>query len=414
MSKVYAIGAGMTRFGKYNGKQLPWKSLYELGGEAVIDAMKDAGVGPKDINVAYCGNNMGLPNCGQTILDDVGLMGPEGMPVYNHENACCSSLAALRQAFHDLSNDIYDVAIVVGAEKMTAFMGAGLGPLPDFMTSSKGAGGGGSGGAMVGSAIQVPEGKMFLADVGVLFTSFFAMTTRRHMYEFGTTMEQIAQVSVKNHKHGAMNPYASYQKELTMEEILNSRIVCDPVHVLEICPATDGGAAVILANEKAARRFTSHPVELRAVTLSGPIYKGKKTPNCIMASKVATKQAYEESGLGPEDIDMVEMHDDSAAFEIFTIEDLGFCEMGGGGPFVAEGRSGHGGDVVFSPSGGLLAKGHPLGATGCAQLFEIYHQLRGDCGKRQVEGAKAGLIHNGGGIANALEPQVMCIAILTK
>ncbi len=414
MGKVYVIGGGMTKFGKYNGKHLPWKSLYDLGAEAVVDAMKDAGVGTKDINVGYCGTNMGLPNCGQTILDDVGIMGPEGIPVYNHENACCSSLAAFRQAYHDLSNDIYDVAVVVGAEKMTTFAGAGLGPLPEFMTSSKGTGGAGSGGALVGSAIQVPEGKMFMADIGVLFTSFFAMVTRRHMHDFGTTQEQIAMVSVKNHKHGALNPYASYQKEVTLEEVLGSRIVCDPIHVLEICPVTDGGAAIIMVNEKAVKRFTTKPVEVRSVSLSGPIYKGKPLPNCIRASQLATKNAYEEAGMGPEDIDIVEMHDDSAAFEIFTIEDLGFCGMGEGGPFVEAGRSGHGGDVVFSPSGGLLSKGHPLGATGCAQLFEIYRQIRGDCGARQVENAKAGLVHNGGGIATALEPQVMCIAILAK
>ena len=414
MSRVYIIGAGMTRFGKYDGKTLPWKSIYELGVEAVVDAMKDAGVGPKDINVGYCGSEQGLPNCGQTILDDVGLMGPEGMPVYNHENACCASLAAFRQAYYDLSNEMYDVAVVVGAEKMTSFFGSGLGPLPEFMTSGKGAGGAGSGGAIVGSAIQMPEGKMFMADIGVLFTSFFAMVTKRHMHDFGTTEKQIAMVSVKNHKHGALNPYAAHQKELTLEEILNSKIICDPVHVLEICPVTDGGAAVILANEKAVRRFTSRPIEVKAITLSGPIYKGKPLPNCIRATQVAAKQAYEEAGVGPEDIDMVEMHDDSAAFELFTIEDLGFCKTGESGPFVEAGRSGHGGDVVFSPSGGLLAKGHPLGATGCAQLFEIYRQLRGDCGARQVQGAKVGLVHNGGGIATVLEPMVMCIGILAK
>lgn len=409
MRKVYIIGAGMTRFGKYDEKHLPWRSLYDLGEEACLMAIKEAGVEPKKIQAGYCGTVQGNPTCGQTILDELGMIGSEGLTIYNHENACASSLAAFRHAWIDIGNGVYDLVIVFGAEKMTALMGAGLGPMPPMFVST-----GGKGGGIVGGAIQVPEGKMLLSDAGMAFPAFFAMMTRRHMYDFGTTAEQIATVSVKNHKHGAANPYSSYQKEVTLEEVLNSRIVCDPVHLLEICPNTDGGSAVILASEDVARQYTTKPVEIRACVLIGPPYKGKAYPNTIMSTVVAGKQAYETAGIGPEDIDMVEMHDDSAAFEVFTYEDLGFCKKGEGGHFIEEGKSGYGGEVVFSPSGGLQAKGHPLGATGCAQLFEIFHQLRGECGARQVEGANVGLVHNGGGIGGSLEPMVMCIAILSR
>jgi acetyl-CoA acetyltransferase len=314
----------------------------------------------------------------------------------------------------DVGNGVYDLVIVFGAETMTQPLG-GLGPMPEMVSGMMGGGGGGGEeGGGGGGAIQAPEGKMFLADAGMLFPAFFAMLTKRHMYDFGTTAEQIAMVSVQSHKHGAMNPYASYQKEVTLEEVLNSRIICDPVHLLEICPNTDGGSAVILASEDVARRYTTKPVEVRACSLIGPVYKGKVLPNSIQSTVIASRQAYETAGMGPEDIDMVEMHDDSAAFEVFTYEDLGFCKKGEGGPAVERGDLDYGGKVVFSPSGGLQSKGHPLGATGCAQLFEMFHQLRGECGARQVEGAKVGLVHNGGGLAGALEPMVMCIAILSR
>ena len=412
MRKVYIIGAGMTRFGKYDGRHLPWKSLYELGGEACLMAMSEAGVEPGKIQAAYCGTVQGAANCGQTILDELGLCSPKGMTVYNHENACASSLTAFSQAWTDVGNGVYDLVMALGAEKMTALMGSGLGPVPKMLLGGSSGGEGGMG--IVGGALQVPEGKMFLADVGMNFLAFFAMMTKRHMYEFGTTEEQLAMVSVKNHKHGAMNPYASYQREVTLEEVLNSPVLCDPVHLLEICPNTDGGSAVILASEDVARRYTTKPVEIRACDVSGALYKGKVYPNAIVSTVVTSKRAYEKAGVGPGDVDLVEMHDDSTSFEVFTYEDLGFCKKGEGGPFIEEGKSDYGGEVVFSPSGGLIAKGHPLGATGCGQLFEVFHQLRGECGARQVEGAKIGLIHNGGGIGGTLEPMVMCIAILAR
>jgi benzoylsuccinyl-CoA thiolase BbsB subunit len=232
-----------------------------------------------------------------------------------------------------------------------------------------------------------------------LIPAQFALLARRHMEEYGTTGEQFAKVAVKAHKNGALNPYAQHRKEVTIEEVLNSRMIADPITLLMCCPTGDGAAAAILCSMEKARRFTSRPVKVAASALNSETYSpGTGTQNfgTIIRSApsvitTSARQAYKQAGLGPEDLDVVELHDAFATSELLHYEELDLCKEGEGGRLIDEGTVELGGRVPVNPSGGLLAKGHPLGATGVAQIVELTWQLRGSCGERQVEGAKVAL-----------------------
>ncbi len=379
MREVFVIGAGMTRFKKY----FQTKRIEDLGREACVSALKHAGVNQRQIEAVYSGNVMDFPNVGQRICDQIGI---SGVPVFNHENACGSSAAAFRDAYFAVANGAFELVMCVGAESMTGKM-AGI--------------------------IDIGEGKDLQNDAGLVMPAVFALLARRHMEEYGTTPEQFARISVKNHQHGALNPYAQYQREVTLEEVLNSRLICDPITLLECTPIGDGAAAVILCSDKVARKYTTKPVKILASVLISGKYKGNKgNATRINACCEAAQLAYETAGVGPEDLDVIELHDCFAPHELLAYEDLGLCAKGEGGRMVDEGRTSLGGDIPVNPSGGLLSKGHPLGATGVAQVVEIVWQLRGEAGKRQVKGAKIGLAHNGGGIGPGLEPGAMSIIIL--
>ena len=370
MREVWIVGVGMTRFGK-----LSEYGVREMAEEAVFHALKDAGAKPSDMEIAYCGTEAMGPDTpmlvGQIALEQMGI---KGIPITNIANACGSGSNAVREAWLALQSGLYDVALALGVEKLTS-------PHPDmFQLLSR-----------LGGADLMLEGSMGFFPPGV-----FSMSALKHMDRYGTTREQIAMVAVKNNYNGSLNPKAHYRKPVTLEQVLNSRPVSYPLNVLDCCPISDGAAAVILCGADVAKRFTGTPVRVRAAAHKSGTYQDDPDLNADTTRRAA-QQAYEMAGLGPEDIDLAEVHDCFTFAEVQHYEDLGFCKQGEGGRFVEEGHASIGGKIAVNPSGGLLAKGHPLGATGPGQVNEVVEQLRNQCGKRQVEGARIGMTHNGGG-----------------
>ena len=390
MRDVYIIGAGMTRFGLYDGRHLPYKSIYELGGEACLAALDHAGISHRKIKAAFCGNGSAPPNCCQNITGPIGI---SGIPAFNHENGCAAGSCALKHGWECVANGMVDVALVIGADKWS---------LPPGMSRAT-------------SLLAVPYGMNLNQDVaGAFGTALLALIANAHMNEYGTTKEQLAKISVKNKRNGAMNPYAQFQKEVTIEEVLNSRMISDPLTLLQCCPQSDGAAALVICTGEVARQYTSKPVKLPFITEFSARYKGMEGRlSEFKCFQRASSMAYEACGIGPEDLDVVEVHDDFTALELVAYEDLGLCPKGEAGRFIDEGLNDFGGNCVVSPSGGLLAKGHPIGATGVAQLVEIAWQLRGECGRRQVKGATVGLAHNGGGVGDGYEPGAVTVTIAT-
>lgn len=384
MRDVAIVGAGMIKFGK-----VPQYPAAKMGGEAGRMALEQAGIRPTQIQATFVGNIGNPPNLAQRVNGEIGIT---GIPAFNHENACASSSAAFRQAALSVANEVMEYALVVGVENMTSHIEMG-------MTTA--------------GPLVLPHGANIEADNGMMMPAVFALLGTRHMAEFGTTPEQFARVAVKNHKHSALNPYAHYQKVFSLEEILESRMVCDPLTLLQCCPIGDGAAAVVVTTAENAKKHTTRPVFVGASVLTSGRYKeSAEGPPRIEACARAAREAYETAGVGPEDLDVVELHDCFSIHELVAYEDLGLCPKGEGGRFIDEGQSGYGGKVVVNPSGGLLCKGHPIGATGVAQLVEIVWQLQGVCGERQVPGAKVGLTHNGGGFGPGNEPGAMSITIL--
>lgn len=381
MREVFIVGVGMTRFGK-----LSEYGVRELAEEAVFQALKDAGAKPLDMEIAYCGTEAMATDTpmlpGQIALEQLGIT---GIPITNIANACGSGSNAVREAWLALQSGLYDVALAVGVEKLTS-------PHPDqFQILSR-----------LGGADLMLEGCMGFFPPGV-----FSMAAIKHMDRYGTTREQIAQVAVKNSQNGSLNPKAHYQRPITLEQVLNSRPVSYPLNVMDCCPISDGCAAVILCGADVAKRFTGKPVRLLAAAHKSGTYKEDPELDADTTRRSA-KEAYEMAGLGPEDIDLAEVHDCFTFAEIQHYEDMGFCRMGEGGKYVEEGHANIGGKVAVNPSGGLLAKGHPLGATGPGQVYEVVQQLRGNCGKRQVPNARIGITHNGGGFRHGDTGIVAC------
>lgn len=367
MRKVVALGVGMTKFGKF-----PDLPVEQLGRDAVWAAMKDAGIRPKDVQVAYLGNltegrETGHISCvAQEILRGIGV---RGIPTTRVENACASGSTAIREAWLAVGSGLYDLALAVGVEKLT-----GRGPAPLART----------GDTLEGIAGFAPPG-------------MWAMRARRHMEQYGTTVEQMARVAVKNRRHGRLNPRAQYPKEVTVEEVRSSPMICSPLTMLDSCPTTDGGAAAILCSEEMAKRYTTRMIYVAAAALQSGTYESTRNIAVNEIEKRASRQAYEWAGIGPEDLDFAEVHDCFTIAEIVRTENLGFCKEGEGGRLAEEGVTALGGKLPVNPSGGLLCKGHPIGATGVAQVAELVWQLREEAGERQVKGAKVGLAHCSGG-----------------
>ena len=356
MRDVDIIGVGMVPFGKHIDK-----TLAQLGGIAAIEAIKDAGVRPSEINIGFFANMQAGHitqefTVGQNVLYEAGV---SGIPVFNIENACTSGSSAFNLAWTCVGSGEYDVAIVVGAEKLI---------VPNLGLMNPGV-----------TELNVLEG-------GVVITGF-ASRANLHMHTYGTTKEQLASVAVKNRFHASLNPMAMFRNPITMEEVLSAPMMADPLTKLSCCPNADGAAAVVLCASNLSNRYKAQPIHVKASVLVTGIYDLNPDFIHFEEDKRASDIAYEKSGLGPEDIDFIECHDAFTINEIMHLESLGLCPEGEGGKLVESGVTRLGGKLPVNVSGGLLSKGHPLGATAVSQLVEGVHQLRGNAGARQVEGA---------------------------
>jgi len=370
MREVAVVGVGMTKFGRF-----PEKSVSELGGDAILDALKDCGMSMKDIQVAYSAGG-GPTMRGQEILREVGTT---GIPMMNIENACASGSSAFREAYLAVASGHFDVGLAVGTEKLGKAGLLGVGAQ---------------------AREQDPEG-----IIGTfVMPGIFAQLGVRHMADYGTTAEQFATVAVKNHRYSVWNPRSHYRTAYTLEEVLNARMVAWPNTLYMCCPTTDGGAAAILCSMDKARQFTSKPVRIASSVLATPSYspQGMGFVDVREMTRRAADLAYGQAGVGPEDLDMVELHDCFATAELLHYENLHLCEWGEGGKMVQDGAFDLGGKVPVNLSGGLLSKGHPISATGVAQICELTWQLRGEAQtpERQVPNAKVALGHVQGGFTS--------------
>ncbi|TMA33989.1 MAG: thiolase family protein [Deltaproteobacteria bacterium] len=361
---VYVVGIDMIRFGRF-----PEKSVPELGAEAAQLALKDAGVKIQDVEALYCGNLMQASGMvGQRILHEIG---QTGIPVTNSANACATGATALRGAWMSIRAGVYDLVLVVGVEQLGK---AGL----------LGGAGGGSG----------------ISKEGLLgsntMPAVFAEAGMEHARKYGTTFEQFAKVSVKNHKHSTKNAKSMYRNETPLEMVMGAEMIAYPNTKLMCSVNVDGAAAAVLASEKKARELgMRRAVKISASILTSDPFTQRDLvmPDVNTCTRQAAAKAYEMAGIGPDDLDLVELHDCFATAEILHYENLGLCGEGEAGKLIDEGQTAHGGRIPVNVSGGLLSKGHPLGATGVANVYEIATHLRGEAGDRQVEGAKVGLTH---------------------
>ncbi len=373
MRRVAVVGVGVTKFGKHE------RSSAELFAEAARDAIQDAGVSPRAIQAIYFGNVVGGEAERQLHMGPqaASVLGIPAVPTTRFETACATSHAAFRHAVMEVAAGVSDVLLVGGAERVLN--------LPTDSATEY---------------FAFASDAAFEQPAGLTFAGVFALMARAHMAKYGTTEEQMAHVAVKNHRHGVLNPKAQFQKEITLEEVLASPKIADPLKLYDCCPFTDGAAAVILASEEVARK-SRKPIWIlgSAAASDSMCLHDKKDLSRILATERAAQAAYRLAGRGPEDVDVVELHDCFTIAEIMATEGLGFFEPGTGGIAAEKGWTSLGGKLPVNPSGGLKAKGHPIGATGAAQIAEIVTQLRGEAGPRQVDGARVGLVHTLGGNA---------------
>jgi acetyl-CoA acyltransferase len=364
MSDVYVLGIDMIKFGRF-----PDKSVPQLGAEAAALALKDAGLKIQDMQALYSGNLLqAAAMVGQRILQEIG---QTGIAVTNSANACATGATAFREGWTAIKAGLYDLVLVVGVEQMGK---AGL------------LGGGGGGGG-------IP--KEGLLGSG-LMPAVFAEAGMEHTRKHGTTFEQFAKVSVKNHQHSVKNPKSMYRKETPLEMVMGAEMIAYPNTKLMCSVNVDGASAAVLASEKKAKELgLGRAVRVKASVLTSDPYTDRDLvmPDVNTCTRSAAQQAYEMAGVGPEDVDLVELHDCFATAEILHYENLGLCGEGEAGMLIDEGQTSHGGRIPVNVSGGLLSKGHPLGATGVANIYEVSTHLRGEAGDRQVEGAKVGLTH---------------------
>ncbi len=372
MRDVAIIGIGMNKWGEL------WdKSLRDIFVEAALRAIDDAGVDRVDAMYVGCmtsGLFVGQEHLSSLLADYLGIA---PIPAVRVESACASGGLAVRQAFIDVASGLNDIVLVGGVEKMTDISGDGA-----------------------TYALATAADQDWEVYQGVTFPGLYAMIARSHMHQFGTTREQLAGVAVKNHKHGALNPNAQYPFEICLENVMKATMIADPLTILDCSPITDGAAALILCPVELAKKISKHPV----VKISG---SGHATDAIALHNRKdltefksvikAAQAAYKMANCQPADIHLAEVHDCFTIAEICILEALGFVERGKGGSAAESGMTALGGKIPVNTSGGLKSKGHPVGATGVAQVVEIVEQLRGEAGKRQVSGARRGLTQNMGG-----------------
>ncbi len=404
--RVNAIvaGVGMTPFGKHLDKSLKW-----LGGQPVLEAIADAGIHANEIEAAYVGNcAAGLVTGqesirGQVVLSSIGL---GKFPIINIENACGSGSTALNQAAMMVSAGYYDVVLVLGFEKLFH---------ENKMVSY----------SAFNGAIDVEERERFMAAIAAgqtegagtgagstrsMFADFYGQLARDYMATHGTDIRHFAMITEKASFHGSLNPRAQFQKTTTVEEVLAQPVIVDPLTRPMICPLGDGGAAVVLVSERKARQLgIAKPVRIVSSVVHSYFAHPDGAAETVTSLSIA--EAYREASIGASELDLVELHDSSVVTEMLTYEHLGLCKAEEVRGFVESGAARLGGRIPVNPSGGLLRKGHPVGATGVAQIAELTWQLQGRAGARQVAGARLGLAHNGGGSLGN-ETAVMNINIL--
>lgn len=412
MSNIYIAGIAMTVFGRHLDR-----SLDDLAREALQRALRDAGCHADAIRAAfYAGITNGplqgqLSIPGQVVFSKIGL---EGIPVFNVENACASGSTAVHLAVRELQSGACDVALALGAEKMNvadkaksfALFEAGWDVSrvdENFATLAR-----------LGEGIEPPPGSESERPYS-RFMKIYAAMCRHHMHTYGTTQRQIAAVSAKNHGHSVHNPYSQFRQPFTIDEVLAAAPITYPITLPMCAPLSDGAAAAILCTEEGLERIGAD--RTRCIRIAASVIRSFTRRRIDEPHKhigrLAALQAYEQAGVGPEDMDVAEVHDASAMGEIIQAENLGFVPLGEGGPAAERGEFTLGGRIPINTSGGLESKGHPLGATGIGQLYELVTQLRGEAGARQVDGARHAIQENGGGL-QGVEEAALAIHILSK
>jgi acetyl-CoA acetyltransferase len=411
MTDVYVVGVGMTPFGKFLDR-----SVKDLTRDAVLAALADAGIGRERIDAAF------FANAAQPVLDGQFMIGGEialrgcgfsGIPIVNVENACASASTAFHLAVGQLKAGMADVVLAVGAEKMydadkarsfAIFDGAW--DVHQVAASTQAL-------LTLGEGVQPPPGRPEGSSPRSVFMDIYAALAKFHMKTYGSTERQLAAVAAKNHFHATMNPLSQFRNPMTIDEVLAARMICWPLTLPMCSPISDGAAAAVLVTAEGLRHFDrARAVKVRASVLaSGQDRSAAEVERHI--THLAARRAYERAGVGPEDMSVAEVHDATAFAEIVQTENLGFCAFGEGGMIAERGDTRLGGRIPVNPSGGLGCKGHPIGATGLAQIHELVVQLRGEAGARQVQGARMGIAENGGGFMG-VEEAAACITILAR
>lgn len=384
MRDAYVLGVGMSKFGKHLDK-----SLKDLAYDPIWEAIREAKADPHEIDIVFVGNAYGgilqgqESVRGQVIMREAGIT---GIPIINVENACASGSTAFYLAQRAVASGQARLALAVGVEKL--FCG-------DTPTSLK---------ALSTSTDVGIEGKM-----GMLFAGIYAMRFRSYMQKYGVTREQLARVAEKNHLHGSLNPHSQYQKPYSVEDILASREVADPITLLMTCPLGDGAAVALIGTKEMAQQLGKRPVRIASTVLGSFDISGREE---LSIAARTSRKAYSEAGITAKDIQVAEIHDAVAPIELYLYEELGFCEPGGSGRLIDAGATRFDGRIPVNTSGGLTAKGHPAGATGLAQVAEVVWQMRGEAGKRQIATPPdIGMTENGGGNM-AGETAVVAVNIL--
>jgi len=376
MTDVYIIGVGQTRFTRQSAR-----GQQDMAEEAVTLALEDAGLAIGDIEAVFSAAARQRGGNGQRCMKDMGL---NGTPIINVENACASGPTAAREAYAWIKAGLCDIALAFGTETIS---GGPKGPL------------------------EVPKGH-WMFDAGLNLPTWYGMQASRHMAEYGLKREDLASVAVKSRKLSQHNPFAHFRTEISLEEVLASPVIADPLTLMQCCPKTDGSAAAVIVSEKALKRIGGRAVRIRSTALGSGVPVFSDTSVTPTPKRVAIK-ALEQAGVEPKDLDVVEVHDAFTIGEVIYTEALGICGPGEGGRYAAEGKSLPGsGHTAVNTSGGLLSRGHPLGASGLAQIGEIVTQLRGEAGLRQVEGARIGAVHTMGANEFELDANVCSVFVL--
>ncbi len=375
MREVAVVGVGMTNFG------ISEKTQIEMFSEAAMEAITESNIEPRDIQALFLGNVLGDFEEGQMNMApmcaaDIGI---PNIPATRFEGACASATVALRDAYMWVASGFYDMVLAGGTEKAMVM-----------------------GTPMATRTFAMGSDSRYESFAGITFPGAFGMAAHLYSKKYGIPLEklkeQMAMVSVKNHKNGVLNPKAQFRKEITVEKVLSGIVIADPLQLLDCCPFSDGAAALVFASADKAKDLTKKPIYIAGTGQgsAGPLHN-QKDFTIVKSRVISSQQAYKQAGIGPEDIDVCELHDCFTIAEILAIEAMGFFEYGKGSQASEDGETALDGKIPINPSGGLKAKGHPIGATGAAQAYEIVKQLREECGERQVKGAKIGMTDTLGG-----------------